>query len=405
MARRITIFFSWQSDSPRSTNHSFIEDCLERAVKELKRDEELKVEPVLDRDTQGVPGSPDIVSTILDKIKNSQIFVGDVSIINPGGPGRATPNPNVLIELGYALACLGHERIVCVCNEVSGTIEDLPFDLRQKRVCKYRLEQGQDKGEIRKTLVSVLRNAIRLILDTPDTAAVAAEGDFLGQLASVLADVLIFSDQMEERSINPWADAFDAVFQHAATELRTLALGEIAVRRGLVASLEELADACDEIASFQMYMGAAEQHEGLVSEASRKAAALKAAHIDSIPLSADSLVGARVALRQSERRLQALAERAERMLDQGRLDDLRHEASQIGLVLLRLGHHDIDSIRAGLGRELRELGRDLHVVETMPVYADGGISVQAIIDSIRQGRDRLSALASAITVSQQQERA
>src|SRR5689334_4382613 len=107
MARRTIIFFSWQSDSPRSTNHSFIEECLERVIKELKRDEELKVEPVLDRDTRGVPGSPDIVGTIFDKIQQSEVFVADVSIINPGGPGRLTPNPNVLIELGYALSYLG----------------------------------------------------------------------------------------------------------------------------------------------------------------------------------------------------------------------------------------------------------------------------------------------------------
>ena len=54
MTRRMTIFFSWQSDSPRPTNHSFIEDCLERAIKELKRDEDLKVEPVLDHIAEAI---------------------------------------------------------------------------------------------------------------------------------------------------------------------------------------------------------------------------------------------------------------------------------------------------------------------------------------------------------------
>jgi hypothetical protein len=47
--------------------------------------------------------------------------------------------------------------------------------------------------------------------------------------------VLIFADEIEERSINPWADAVDAVFQHAAAELRDLALRDVAGRHGLTA--------------------------------------------------------------------------------------------------------------------------------------------------------------------------
>src|ERR1043165_1253907 len=39
-----TIFYSWQSDLPNSTNRGFIEDCLERAMKELRADEDLKLD-------------------------------------------------------------------------------------------------------------------------------------------------------------------------------------------------------------------------------------------------------------------------------------------------------------------------------------------------------------------------
>ena len=49
-----TIFYSWQSDLPNSINRGFIQDCLERAIKELKSDEELALDPCLDRDTSGV---------------------------------------------------------------------------------------------------------------------------------------------------------------------------------------------------------------------------------------------------------------------------------------------------------------------------------------------------------------
>lgn len=76
------IFYSWQSDLPNSTNRGFIQDALNKAVKSLRNDDFIEVEPVIDRDTQNVAGAPDIVKTIFDKIEQAQIFVCDVSIIN-----------------------------------------------------------------------------------------------------------------------------------------------------------------------------------------------------------------------------------------------------------------------------------------------------------------------------------
>src|SRR4051812_37858756 len=103
---RVTIFYSWQSDSPHNTNWTFIQRALEKAIKSIKTDNETLLEPCLERDTAGVPGSPEIASTIFRKIEECQVFVGDVSIINPTTSDRKTPNPNVLLELGYAARTL-----------------------------------------------------------------------------------------------------------------------------------------------------------------------------------------------------------------------------------------------------------------------------------------------------------
>lgn len=51
------IFYSWQSDLASKTNRYFILDTLKKAVKTLGKDDDLEVEPVIDRDTQGVAGS------------------------------------------------------------------------------------------------------------------------------------------------------------------------------------------------------------------------------------------------------------------------------------------------------------------------------------------------------------
>lgn len=158
------IFYSWQSDLPNNTNRGFIQEQLEAAVIELKSTEQLKVDPVVDRDTAGVAGSPDIGLTIFSKISNAAVFVCDVSIIQNSEGGRPTPNPNVLIELGYALKTMGASRIIMVMNTEFGGPELLPFDLKQKRVLTYNLPKGSDKKEAKKILKSAFTEAVKAVL-------------------------------------------------------------------------------------------------------------------------------------------------------------------------------------------------------------------------------------------------
>lgn len=158
-----TIFYSWQSDSPNGTNRSFIEKALNNAARAISGDKTIKFEVSVDRDTVGLAGSPDISNAIFTKIDKADIFVADVTIVNSEGTGRKTPNPNVLIELGYAIHALGFEKILLVFNTAYGIIEDLPFDLRQKRVMGYQAASGEtDRSASRTALEKQLEQAIRL---------------------------------------------------------------------------------------------------------------------------------------------------------------------------------------------------------------------------------------------------
>ncbi|MFA6135753.1 MAG: hypothetical protein WC705_00060 [Candidatus Paceibacterota bacterium] len=159
------IFYSWQSDLPNSTNRGFIEDALLSSVKLISKDPNIEIEPVIERDTKGVGGSPDISKTILDKIDSSSIFVADVSIINNNNKGRPTPNPNVLIELGYALKALGPERIILLINKSFGGPELLPFDLKMRRVLVYENNGKDAKSESKKDLIGSLKSQITLVLN------------------------------------------------------------------------------------------------------------------------------------------------------------------------------------------------------------------------------------------------
>lgn len=178
--RRI-VFYSWQSDLPNSCNRGLIQTALEDAASKIANDDAIAVEPVVDRDTQNVPGSPDIASTIFSKIIAADIFVADVSIVTRAEGMRPTPNPNVLIELGYALKALGHERVILVFNKNFGRVEELPFDLRMRRVLAYEMPKDTtDRASERTRLARQLEEAVRTALlavpedEPPATPAITA---------------------------------------------------------------------------------------------------------------------------------------------------------------------------------------------------------------------------------------
>jgi hypothetical protein len=158
-------YYSWQGDRPNNTNRGFIKSSLDEAATALAAD--LTVEPRIDHDTQNVPGSPDIARTILKKIETSDIFVADVTIINQPEAPRPAPNPNVLLELGYAMHALGEDRIILVLNEHFGPAEKLPFDLRARRTVVYNMRpDAEEKATERHRLAAILKAAIKTAIDT-----------------------------------------------------------------------------------------------------------------------------------------------------------------------------------------------------------------------------------------------
>lgn len=161
------VFYSWQSDLPNTSNRGFIEKALKKAVKEIVNDESIGVEPVIDRDTAGVGGSPEISGTIFEKISKADVFVADVSIINKSAEGRKVPNPNVLIELGYAFKSLGHSRVILVMNMEFGGLEQLPFDLRTRRVLTY--DTTQEKTKELNDLASKAKAQLEVIFETAES--------------------------------------------------------------------------------------------------------------------------------------------------------------------------------------------------------------------------------------------
>ncbi len=199
-------FYSWQSDLPNGTNRTLIENALKDAAKEIG-EENTDIEPVIDRDTQGVSGAPNIATAIFQKIDSADIFVADVSIIG-SAKRRAVPNPNVLIELGYALKSLGHERIVLVFNTAFGKLEKLPFDLRMHRTLIYNCAESiTDRSEIKKNLTKDFKLALLSGFShiTPKKVTTPIIDIIKNRTASKKIDLRIYLDELsnELRRLQP----------------------------------------------------------------------------------------------------------------------------------------------------------------------------------------------------------
>jgi hypothetical protein len=158
MVKEITIFYSWQSETHgKNNNKDTIKECLAKAVDGI-RDMCMKNSIGLHLDEAPVPGpgSPDIRRGVFNSIAKCDIFIGDLSITNKNKKKgkckcRYVPNANVLIEFGYALACVGEERIIIVQNTTGNKgegLDYLPFDINKNLILQYQLgKKNAEKGK------------------------------------------------------------------------------------------------------------------------------------------------------------------------------------------------------------------------------------------------------------------
>lgn len=164
MKKEINIFYSWQSDLDRETNQKAIRIVLKKVATNLEENFDEFVVTV-DEATREVEGSPEIPTTILNKINNCDIFVCDLTTVNNDtNDKRKMPNPNVTFELGYAVSILGWDRIIMLFNKNYGDFEtELPFDLEKRRIVSFKVSDKEDssgKGGLR----TDLKNNIELII-------------------------------------------------------------------------------------------------------------------------------------------------------------------------------------------------------------------------------------------------
>jgi hypothetical protein len=147
------VFYAWQSDRPRASTRDIVYDAAYAALARIGSTMRIEESPRLDQDTKNESGTPPIAETIYRKIKNSALFLADVTFCcdisdDKGKVKKRIPNPNVMMELGFAAATIGWSRIIVVLNKKYGSPESLPFDLRTHRFpITYELAPNSEKLE------------------------------------------------------------------------------------------------------------------------------------------------------------------------------------------------------------------------------------------------------------------
>ena len=214
-----TVFYSWQSDTESKFNRSFIKKCLEDAVKILNHNWLLEDAVRIDQDTKGVPGVPDIANTIFIKIELSDVFLADLTIITKSPSGKNIPNPNVLIELGYALKSIGSDNVIIIMNEYFGSPKDgLPFDLSHKRwPIVYNCSASSSPDELKEqkaNLTSALSKAMKLIFDYESKSPKSIREMSASPTHDNIMRVILESDPEDDWNVRQIGQIQSSIFKH-----------------------------------------------------------------------------------------------------------------------------------------------------------------------------------------------
>lgn len=379
-----TIFYSWMTGRPNATNRGFVADALDLAVQALGSDAAIDEAPRVDRDTVGMPGAPDIAATIFEKIDAADIFVADLTLIETvdAETKRPTPNPNVLVELGYALKTLGWERIIMVFNDAFGAAENLPFDLRGRRITPFNMAvDAGERAPERKRLARVFEDAVRAILKHAENEPRSA---WFGRLAQALVPMLTEL----ENFVLVNAELHSFTFDGWAKELRELARDRFAEQ---AEKLRALAELCDHGAYvFENHIGY--EMESVVEQVRTAAATLKRDTIDVLPVAEETARDAFGRIRRVNVEVKELVSRMDKMVEMSRIDQLQESASRLGGELLFAVELPLP-IEAEALQSLREAVHRLHRIEHIELLIDGGETINEITGAIREASDVLDQVA------------
>lgn len=242
-------------------------------------------------------------------------------------------------------------------------------------------------------VVELVRRGLGIV---PSPAEPDEASNHVTEVASVLRDLLVYGDEAEQRDLNPLLDNLMSVFSSAADQLRYLATWDEAATFGWQNELLELAEKADRVGQYRHYLGSESwrAYLKLVRDCVVSATALRRKYVDGFPYSAKTAVWAARRLREIQRTLSSLAERADSLIAAGRFDELQTEASDVGLSLAQLAYMGLDRQTPELIDKLKAVARELHLADS-PLQSRGN-GIQQLAQRLKDASKTVQEVAEAL---------
>lgn len=159
--KTLKLFFSWQSDV--KGNHQNISDALRESCDNIREEGDYDIRYT--ESTWERSGSPIIDKVVMDKAKDCDIFVADLTPIDTTNK-KYLPNPNVMLELGVAKSCLIDDVILLL---YTGNIDanKMPFDINHQRMSHFS----------KSSIIDYVRQMAKTAAETPRHSSVFDNND------------------------------------------------------------------------------------------------------------------------------------------------------------------------------------------------------------------------------------
>jgi hypothetical protein len=166
--RTFVVFYAWQNQRLQRLNRHLIRIALNLAAKDISDDPTAGIQVRIESDTENELGHVPVTDTILRKIAACDAFVPDLTFVAKTEAGKLVPNPNVMLEYGYALRGKSHSVMIPVMNTAYGPPEHLPFDMGHLRYpLQYHLSvtaTTRERRAVRRALKEEFEKILRLMI-------------------------------------------------------------------------------------------------------------------------------------------------------------------------------------------------------------------------------------------------
>jgi hypothetical protein len=162
------VFYAWQSDTFQKNNRFLIREALDLAAKSIS-EKSSGCTVRIDSDTEGALGHVLVTETILKKIADCDAFVPDLTFVAETSGAKLVPNPNVLLEYGYARGVKSPSIMIPVMNIAYGSPDKLPFDMAHQRFpLQFDLNKSassSDRRAVEKKLAKEFEDILLLMIE------------------------------------------------------------------------------------------------------------------------------------------------------------------------------------------------------------------------------------------------